>query len=68
VHTLTAQLPTPGARHVLRNRELAVDRGGGHIERRTLKDDDELLDVLDRSFGLRFPAGTRFAYRDTISS
>ena len=68
VHTLTAQLPTPGARHVLRNRELAVDRGGGHVERRTLKDDDELLDVLDRSFGLRFPAGTRFAYRDTISS
>lgn len=66
VHTLTAQLPTPEARHVLRNRELAVDRGGERVERRTLKDDDELLDVLDRTFGLRFPAGTRFGYRDTI--
>ena len=67
VHTLTAQLPTPEARHVLRNRELTVDRGGGDIVRRTLRDDDEILQVLDGTFGLRFPAGTRFGYRDTIS-
>lgn len=64
VHTLTVQLPTPGARHVLRNRELVTDRGGGNAARRTLKDDDELLDVLAGTFGLRFPAGTRFPYRD----
>jgi N-hydroxyarylamine O-acetyltransferase len=65
VHTLTAQLPTPEARYVLRNRELAVDRGGGQVERRVLRDDDELLDVLAGTFGLNFPAGTRFSYRDT---
>ena len=66
VRTLTAQLPTPAARHVLRNRELVTDLGGGNVERRTLRDDDELLDVLAGTFGLRFPAGTRFDYRDTI--
>ena len=65
VSTLTAQLPTPRARHVLRNRELIEDRGGV-IERRALRDDDELLDVLANTFGLEFPAGTRFGYRDTI--
>jgi N-hydroxyarylamine O-acetyltransferase len=66
VSTLTAQLPTPEVRHVLRNRELTADRGGGRLERRLLKDDDEVLEVLAGTFGLRFPAGTRFGYRDTI--
>lgn len=66
ISTLTAQLPTPEARHVLRNRELTVDRGGGRVERRLLGNDDELLDVLATTFGLKFPAGTRFGYRDTI--
>jgi N-hydroxyarylamine O-acetyltransferase len=65
VSTLTAQLPTPEARRVLRNRELIADRGGA-AERRTLRDDDELLEVLAETFGLKFPAGTRFGYRDTI--
>ncbi|HET9403114.1 MAG TPA: arylamine N-acetyltransferase [Burkholderiales bacterium] len=64
VNTLTAQLPTPAARYVLRNRELVTDRGGGNVVRRTLRDDDELLEVLAGTFGLHFPAGTRFAYRD----
>jgi N-hydroxyarylamine O-acetyltransferase len=66
VNTLTAQLPTPRARHVLRNRELIVDRGDGQVERRALKDDDEVLEVLAGTFGLRFPAGTRFGYRGTM--
>jgi len=65
VSTLIVQLPTPEARYVLRNRELVIDRGGGNSERRTLSGDDELLDVLAGTFGLRFPAGTRFGYRDT---
>lgn len=63
VQTLTVQLPTPEARHMLRNRELVLDRGATVI-RRVLADDDELLAVLAEVFGLRFPAGTRFGYRE----
>jgi len=66
VRTLTAQLPTPEVRYLLRNRELVLDRGGT-VTRRVLADDDELLAVLAEVFGLRFPAGTRFGYRDDVS-
>jgi N-hydroxyarylamine O-acetyltransferase len=65
VRTLTAQLPTPEVRHMLRNRELVVDRGAT-VTRRVLADDDELLAVLAETFGLRFPAGTRFRYREDV--
>src|SRR5687767_5190598 len=63
VRTLIVQLPTPVARHVLRDRELMVDRGGGRIERRRIEGDGELLEVLGETFGLRFPPGTRFDRR-----
>jgi N-hydroxyarylamine O-acetyltransferase len=63
VRTLTAQLPTPEVRYKLRNRELILDRGPT-VTRRTLADDDELLAALAEVFGLRFPAGTRFGYRE----
>jgi N-hydroxyarylamine O-acetyltransferase len=63
VRTLTAQLPGTDARFALRNRELTVDRGDSTTSR-VLPDDDELLAVLGETFGLRFPAGTRFNYRD----
>jgi N-hydroxyarylamine O-acetyltransferase len=63
VRALIVQLPTPAARHALRDRELSIDRGGGRIERRALADDDEMLRVLSGTFGLRFPAGTRFERR-----
>lgn len=63
VQTLTVQLPTPEVRHMLRNRELVLDRGAT-VTRRMLADDDELLAVLAEVFGLRFPAGTRFGYRE----
>ena len=63
VQTLTVQLPTPEVRHMLRNRELVLDRGAA-VTRRMLADDDELLAVLAETFGLRFPAGTRFGYRE----
>jgi len=66
VRTLTAQLPTPEVRYMLRNRELVLDRGAT-VTRRVLADDDELLAVLAEIFGLRFPAGTRFGYRDDAS-
>jgi len=63
VQTLTVQLPTPEGRHILRNRELVFDRGVS-MDSRLLADDEELLAVLEGTFGLRFPQGTRFAYRD----
>jgi N-hydroxyarylamine O-acetyltransferase len=63
VQTLTAQLPTPEARFLLRNREFTIDRGDT-AQSRMLADDDELLAVLADTFGLRFPAGTRFNYRE----
>lgn len=63
VRTLTVQLPTPQVRYRLRNRELVLDRGAT-VARRVLADDEELLAVLAEIFGLRFPAGTRFGYRE----
>jgi len=57
--TVTAQLATPGVRRVLRFGELTVDEGTT-VTRRRVDDPDELLAVLDESFGLRMPAGTRF--------
>jgi N-hydroxyarylamine O-acetyltransferase len=59
VTTLTAQLPTPEGRHVLRNRTYSVTRGGA-TDVRDVKDPDELLQLLREVFGLEFPAGTRF--------
>ena len=55
--TVTAQLAAPGVRRVLRGGELTIDDGGG-VTRRAVAD-DELLAVLDESFGLRLPEGTR---------
>jgi N-hydroxyarylamine O-acetyltransferase len=53
--TLAAQLPTPEARYLLRNRELIVERGTG-AETRVVSD-DELPDLLARLFGLTVPPG-----------
>jgi len=61
VHTLSAQQLSPKLRHVLRNRELIEDRGDKRTTR-MLADDEEVLDVLRKSFGLAFPPGTRFGY------
>jgi N-hydroxyarylamine O-acetyltransferase len=61
--TLIAQSIATDARYMLHNRELTVDRGAG-MENRVLAGDGELLEVLAGTFGLRFPAGTRFNYRD----
>ena len=61
--TLIAQSIATDARYMLHNRELTVDRGAG-MENRVLAGDDELLEVLGGTFGLQFPAGTRFNYGD----
>lgn len=61
--TLTVQLPTRDCRYMIRNREFSV---AGHetTESRVLKSDDELLDVLGERFGLSFPSGTRFRFKE----
>jgi len=55
----TAQRIAPEVRFTLRDWDYSEDRGA-EIMRRTLADDDEVLDVLADTFGLEFPAGTRF--------
>jgi N-hydroxyarylamine O-acetyltransferase len=57
---LVARALPDGGRVGLLNRELTVRQRDGRAERRVLTSPDELLDVLDEHFGLRFPPGTRF--------
>ncbi len=64
VQTLTAQISSPEVRRALRNRELLSD-DGARITRRVLGGDAEILEVLSGIFGLRFPPGTRFPFRET---
>jgi N-hydroxyarylamine O-acetyltransferase len=56
VQSLTAQRPTPTARHVLRNREYIVAGPDGSTSR-VIQTDNELIDVLGSEFGLRVSAG-----------
>lgn len=56
---LVAQRMTPQVKIRLRNRELTHDTGRD-VMSRTLADDAEILHVLDATFGLTFPSGTRF--------
>ena len=60
VQTLTAQRSWPEGRAILRNRDLTVRRDGT-VRTETIRDPGHLLEVLDREFGLAFPAGTRFS-------
>jgi len=59
VKTLTAQLPSPGIRHVLRDKTYTIQRAQ-QTEVRELQTPEELLRVLGEVFGLAFPPGTRF--------
>ena len=56
---LTAQAIAPDVRRTVRDREYTEDRGATSTTR-AIGNDDELLAVLAQSFGLEFPAGTRF--------
>jgi len=60
---LVVQRVTPQVKIRLRNRELVHDTGK-FVMSRPLAGDDEILQVLDETFGLRFPPGTRFDYAD----
>ncbi|MCI0703003.1 MAG: arylamine N-acetyltransferase [Planctomycetia bacterium] len=55
--TLVAQLPTPEARYLLRNREFTIERGTGSETR--LVTDNELPEILAQRFGLTIPPGTK---------
>jgi N-hydroxyarylamine O-acetyltransferase len=57
--TLTAQRTWPGGWAILRDREL-VERHGDASETTAIRDAEHLLRVLEHTFGLAFPAGTRF--------
>jgi N-hydroxyarylamine O-acetyltransferase len=57
VRTLTAQLPTPAVRYILRGRAFTQDRGED-VAVRTLAD-DELGSVLAQTFGVELPPGLR---------
>lgn len=59
VQTLTVQLPLPDERLIIRNHELVTERPEG-IQTVPISGDDELLDILEDTFRLTFPAGTRF--------
>ncbi len=62
VTRLVAQRPGKDMRLTLVNRQLTEQRPHG-VSETTLADDDALLNTLAERFGLRFPAGTRFAYK-----
>ena len=57
--SIIVQFYTPEARLTLHGREFAIDHNDS-VSTRQLQSDDELLEVLAASFGLPFPAGTRF--------
>ena len=59
VQTVIAQRSATDVRRMLRDRDYSEHRGDV-VTRRTLADDDEVLDVLADRFDLRFPRGTRF--------
>ena len=56
VQTLTAQMPTPEVRYLLRNRELSVFTADG-LTTVPLATDAELLTTLAEKFRLRVPPG-----------
>ena len=62
VTRLIAQRPGKDLRLMLVNRQLTEQRPDS-VSETTLADDEAVLETLAERFGLRFPAGTRFAYK-----
>lgn len=60
LHNLRASRTLADRRHTLLNHEFATRYADGRVEKRTLANPDELLEVLAEFFGLHFPPGTRF--------
>jgi N-hydroxyarylamine O-acetyltransferase len=59
VQTLTVQQPTPEARFILRNKLFVIERGGEE-ETRELETREDLIHMLDQTFGLSFPMESPF--------
>lgn len=64
VQTLTAQLPLPDVRYTLRNHDFYSERPDG-VTQTPIADDHDLLQILSQTFGLQFPAGTRFPVQES---
>ncbi len=60
VRNLIAQRSWPDRRIVLLNRDLVL-QGPGFTEASRIRDPEDLLQVLERHFGMSFSAGTRFS-------
>ena len=60
VNNLVAQRSWPEGRATLLNRSLVVQEGNAATPQE-VRDPEHLLEVLERHFGLVFPAGTRFS-------
>jgi N-hydroxyarylamine O-acetyltransferase len=65
VQSLVVQRQNCEKRLTLRNREL-TEESPGRKNSRTLADDNAVLATLAEVFGLSFPAGTRFRYREEV--
>ena len=67
VQSLVVQRQTCETRFTLRNREL-TEESPSRKNTRTVSDDDALLATLAEVFGLAFPTGTRFHYREVVGN
>ena len=59
IRTLTVQQTLPEVRKTIRKNELIIDDGSS-VTIKQIQSDEELMQTLDETFGLRFPAGTIF--------
>ena len=62
---MAARALPEGRRLALLNGDFTIRDRNGHAETRSIASADELLSVLDQSFGLQFAPGTRFGDADT---
>ncbi len=63
---MAARALDDGRRLTLLNRELTMRARDGSTETRSIDTPEELLKVLAESFGLEFPAGTRFGTGESL--
>ncbi|MBO6514558.1 MAG: arylamine N-acetyltransferase [Phycisphaerales bacterium] len=57
---MVARAAEDGSRHTLATRKYAHRHQGEPIKEIDIQSTDQLLEIMDQHFGLRFPAGTKF--------